>query len=252
MLTNDTPTLHHQATCLEPSLASLDAFIDRRIRPSTSGGDRERLTAHDRREQLLSAATVAFARTGFHATTTSALAKAAGVSEPTLYVHFVDKEDLFRQVVTRESVSRIHALKIRLSSIGPATPRKWMEQLIEATVSVNLSADGGPVLTSWALLELPDFGVDLHREEIGTVAAIWQQHLPGRLPDGACAPVVSAHTMGCIEACYAYALWLGALRHTEASAAPLVRQFAAGAAEAAYGLIRAATLRRKWSIKGGS
>ena len=44
-----------------------------------------------------------------------------------------------------------------------------------------------------------------------------------------------------VQTCYSYALWLGALRHTHASAAALVRQFAGGAAELARVLERAAT-----------
>ena len=245
------PKLADNPDRVAPSGAALGRPADGPIRPSTRRGQKERLTAHDRREQLLKTAAVQFAKTGLHATTTSALARAAGVSEPVLYVHFPDKEYMFREVVRRESMARIAALHLQVASIAPATPRIWMERIAEATVSVNLSVDGGPALTTWALLELPEFAVDLHREEIGTVAAIWQQQLQGRLPDLACAPVVAAHTIGCIEACYSYALWLGALRHTQATAAPLVKAFAAGAAEAAYGLIRAATLRRKWLAKGG-
>jgi AcrR family transcriptional regulator len=200
---------------------------------------------------LLHTATVEFAKTGLHSTTTTALARAGGISEPVLYVHFPDKECLFREVVKRDSEGRVRALHLRISSLAPATPRQCIEQLFQETVSVCLLVKSGPVLTNWALLELPEFGADLHRQEIGTVAAIWQEKFYATFPDVDSGPVVSAYTIGCVQACYSYALWLGALRHTPATAAPLAKEFAAWATEAACALIRAASRRRKWPIENG-
>jgi AcrR family transcriptional regulator len=233
------------------SAASRDGSATSRSAQSRSS-EKKRLTAPDRRAQLLHSSAVEFAKTGFHSTTTTALARAGGISQPVLYAHFPDKERLFREVVKRDSEKRVRALQLRISSLAPATPRRCIEQLFEATVSVCLSRKSGPVLTNWALLELPEFAADLHRQEIGTVAAIWQEKFCASFPDADCGPVVSAYTIGCVQACCSYALWLGALRHTHATAVPLAKEFAAGAAEAACALIRAATRRRKWRIETGS
>jgi AcrR family transcriptional regulator len=58
-----------------------------------------RLKAPQRREQLMEVATKLFARNGYEATTTSAIAIAAGVTEPILYRHFKSKQELFVAIV---------------------------------------------------------------------------------------------------------------------------------------------------------
>ena len=58
-----------------------------------------RLRRTARREQILEAATRAFARTGFAATSLDDLAAEAGVSKVLLYRHFESKADLYRAVL---------------------------------------------------------------------------------------------------------------------------------------------------------
>lgn len=62
-----------------------------------------RLKAPERRKQLVEVATRLFAERGFDATTTAAIAAAAGVSEPILYRHFKSKQDMFVAIVTEVS-----------------------------------------------------------------------------------------------------------------------------------------------------
>jgi AcrR family transcriptional regulator len=64
-----------------------------------------RLKAPQRREQLIEVATKLFARGGYEATTTAAIAYAAGVTEPILYRHFRGKQELFVAIV--RSVSSV-------------------------------------------------------------------------------------------------------------------------------------------------
>jgi AcrR family transcriptional regulator len=54
-----------------------------------------RMKAPARRLQLLETAARCFAEHGYRGTTTAMLAKAAGISEPILYRHFANKQDLF-------------------------------------------------------------------------------------------------------------------------------------------------------------
>src|SRR5436305_1136059 len=54
-----------------------------------------RLKAPQRRQQLIDVATKLFAEYGYDATTTAAIAAAAGVTEPILYRHFETKQELF-------------------------------------------------------------------------------------------------------------------------------------------------------------
>ena len=54
-----------------------------------------RLKAPQRREQLMEVATKIFAKWGYNAATTAAIADAAGVTEPILYRHFSSKQEMF-------------------------------------------------------------------------------------------------------------------------------------------------------------
>jgi AcrR family transcriptional regulator len=65
-----------------------------------------RMSAEDRRELVLAAATRAFAQGGYHGTSTDAVAKEAGVSQPYVVRMFGTKLDLFLEVLER-SVGRI-------------------------------------------------------------------------------------------------------------------------------------------------
>jgi AcrR family transcriptional regulator len=54
-----------------------------------------RITSEERRDQLIDAAVAEFAATGFHATSTTAIAKRAGISQPYVYALFPNKHELF-------------------------------------------------------------------------------------------------------------------------------------------------------------
>jgi AcrR family transcriptional regulator len=60
-----------------------------------------RLPRAQRREQILDAATRAFARTGFTATSLDDVAAEAGVTHVIVYRHFASKSDLYRAVLDR-------------------------------------------------------------------------------------------------------------------------------------------------------
>ena len=73
-----------------------------------------RLKAAQRREQLIDVATKLFAKSGYDATTTADIARAAGVTEPILYRHFDSKQELFVAIVR---------------SVSEQTLRHWAEIL---------------------------------------------------------------------------------------------------------------------------
>jgi AcrR family transcriptional regulator len=72
-------------------------------RPTSEVGPERvrRLPRAERREQILDAATRAFARTGFAATGLEDVAAEAGVTHVILYRHFDSKGDLYRAVLDR-------------------------------------------------------------------------------------------------------------------------------------------------------
>src|SRR5262245_49240204 len=60
-----------------------------------------RMKRQERREQILAAATEAFARTGFAATGLDEIAEEAGITRVVLYRHFDSKSDLYQSVLDR-------------------------------------------------------------------------------------------------------------------------------------------------------
>ena len=63
--------------------------------PSTTTAKGGRTSSEERREQLVAAAVSEFAANGFHATSTTTIAKRAGISQPYVYALFPSKRDLF-------------------------------------------------------------------------------------------------------------------------------------------------------------
>src|SRR5690606_5605344 len=61
----------------------------------------QRMRRAERREQILAAATRAFARAGFAATSLDDIAAETGVTRVILYRHFESKTDLYRAVLDR-------------------------------------------------------------------------------------------------------------------------------------------------------
>lgn len=65
---------------------------------SSSGGAASR-SRRETRRRLVEAGTELFARDGLHGATSAQIARQAGVAAGTFYLHFRDKQDLFREIV---------------------------------------------------------------------------------------------------------------------------------------------------------
>lgn len=90
---------------------------------------RVRMTAQERREQLVGVARSLFAEKGFEATSIEEIAERAGVSKPVVYQHFGGKQGLYAVVVDRE-VRRLTESITR--SFDAANPRLVAEGAAEA------------------------------------------------------------------------------------------------------------------------
>jgi AcrR family transcriptional regulator len=71
-----------------------------------------RLSAQDRRRQILQVATGLFARQGFQGTTTRAIAAQAGVNEALLFRHFPSKETLYWTIIEELCSVRGHRQRV--------------------------------------------------------------------------------------------------------------------------------------------
>ena len=72
---------------------------------------RRRMSAAERRDQLIGVALLCFAEKGFDGTSIEEIATRAGVSKPVIYEHFGGKEGLYAVVVDREVNTLLHSLR---------------------------------------------------------------------------------------------------------------------------------------------
>lgn len=145
----------------------------RRVSPAARPEPARRLPRAERREQILDAATRAFARTGFTATGLGEVAAEAGVTHVILYRHFASKSDLYRAVLDR--------------ACGRLAGTVGTENYDDSSIATLLRAaaadpDGFRLLFRHAARE-PEFRdvVDTLRSAATEIA---RQHLAETLPEG--------------------------------------------------------------------
>jgi len=110
-------------------------------RPRRAG---RRMTAAERREQLIEIARALFAERGFDGTSIEEIAARAEVSKPVVYEHFGGKEGLYAVVVDREV--RV-LLEMMQESLTAGHPRMLLEQAALAFLDyIEQSSDGFRIL----------------------------------------------------------------------------------------------------------
>lgn len=98
----------------------------------------------DARTRILNVATALFAARGFGATSVREVVDAAGVTKPTLYYYFANKDALFLETV-RAQIDRIRALMdSTLCAEGPAKDR--LRQFVRRYVDDGLADRDGVLL----------------------------------------------------------------------------------------------------------
>src|SRR5690349_16920725 len=126
-----------------------------------------RLRREQRRDQILAAATEAFARSGFAATSLDDIAAQAGIARVLLYRHFDSKTDLYQAVLDR-MCARLDAHV--QEPVGGFTDAS-IDGLLEAAVE---SPAGFRLLFQHALRE-PDFKERIEKFRADVSAAAYQQ-----------------------------------------------------------------------------
>lgn len=133
-------------------------------------GQRLRRTA--RREQILAAATRAFARSGFAATSLDDVAAEAGVSRVILYRHFASKAELYRAVLD-------HACARLIAAVGAGD--HTMES-VDALIAVAVADPAGFRLLFRHAAREPEFRQQMDAFQASMVAAAYRQ-LAAVIPD---------------------------------------------------------------------
>jgi AcrR family transcriptional regulator len=110
----------------------------------TRRNGRGRMTAAERREQLVDIARGLFAERGFDGTSVEEIAARAGVSKPVVYEHFGGKEGLYAVVVDREVRSLLAMMQ---DSLDADHPRVLLEQAAFALLDyIEQAPDGFRIL----------------------------------------------------------------------------------------------------------
>ena len=181
-----------------------------------------RLPRAQRREQILTAATEAFARSGFAATSLEDIAAEAGITRVILYRHFDSKTDLYQAVLDR-MCARLDA---HVEEPAGGFTDASIDGLLEAAVE---SPAGFRLLFQHALRE-PDFKERIEKFRADITAAAFLQ-ISALVPDEALARW--AAQLAPVVAIEAIIAWLDAGQPGPAQAAARVRQAVMGVIEAA-------------------
>ena len=126
------------------------------------------INKHERRAQLVAAATEAFARQGVAATSVADIVRSAGVAQGTFYLYFTSKDDVILAVVAGVAETMLTSLQGRLDTAEmPAKDRlRAFGRLL-----ADLARDG----------ELSDVTDFIHRAENRTLHDRFAEHLLPRL-----------------------------------------------------------------------
>lgn len=145
---------------------------------------RTRMSAAERREQLLDVTKELVGEQGFHAVSIEAVARRAGITRPVVYGHFHDLGGLLVAMLERESQRALAQLGAILPAAGGTDRRSALLAALEAYLEA-VRAD--PV--TWRLVLMPPEGApELLRERItagrdAIVAILAEVVRPGDSPD---------------------------------------------------------------------
>jgi AcrR family transcriptional regulator len=124
-------------------------------------GRGSRLSAPERREQLLDVTKAIAAERGFHAVSIEAVAREAGISRPIVYEHFNDLGGLLEALVDREGARALG----QLAEVLPRRLDDPREALLEALRGYLRAVESDPA--TWRLVLMPPEGAPaLLRERI--------------------------------------------------------------------------------------
>ena len=150
-----------------------------------------RLTAEQRREQLLEVAIDLFSRKGFKGTTTREIAQSAGVTEAIIFRHFSTKEELYAAIIDRKvQSSQFEQWLGELREAMEANDDEAViRRLIQAIVTTHRIDPKFERVMLYAALEGNRFALEHMRQVTGDVLGEFRAYFSRRVKEGAFAPV---------------------------------------------------------------
>ena len=143
-----------------------------------------RMTAAERREQILDVTKELVDERGFHAVSIEAVARRAGITRPVVYTHFNDLPGLLEALVAREGTRALQQLATVLPTDLTGSDRR--DVLLRAMHSYLEAVAADPI--TWRLVLMPPEGApELLRTEIARgremiVAQLAEVARPGIVP----------------------------------------------------------------------
>ncbi len=129
-----------------------------------------RMSAEDRREQVIAEAVTVFARYGYEGATTAAIAGRVGVSQPYLFRLFPTKKDLFLAASERNMRDTLRLLR---EAAGGKTGFEALDAMAGAYQGKLVSA------REWLLMQLQTFAAcydeDIQRQTRSCLQEIWNE-----------------------------------------------------------------------------
>lgn len=203
-----------------------------------TGNEVSRWLSEQRRQQILKVAERQFAASGLASTTTIALAKAAGISEAMVSIHFGTKQRLFQEVIRRNSRDRLADLRERFFSIPDLPPLECIECMAESTILACVEDPGNASVVAWGLMEMLEFAADVYRAEIGGTEALWNAEIGRRFGDSFVRSRLAVHLVPyTVHGCMAFGFWLATLRHKPATARAHAGQYAGAVVDVARAVL---------------
>ena len=181
---------------------------------------RSRMTAAERREQLIEIARTSFAERGYDGTSVEEIAARAEVSKPVVYEHFGGKEGLYAVVVDREVRQLLGMMRTALTD---GSARQLLEQAAIALLDyIEQSSDGFRILVRDSLPGSSNSSYLSIIGDIGTrVEGILVEQFKARGFDAKAAPMYAQMLVGMVGTTGQW--WLDARKPAkEAVAAHLV------------------------------
>jgi AcrR family transcriptional regulator len=122
--------------------------------PSAKSSPSPRLSAAERREQLLDATRAVVSERGFHAVSIEAVSREAGVTRPIVYGHFGDLSGLLEALVDREEArARAQLIEVLPGPLVDSDPDETLLAALDAYLRAVLAEPD-----TWRLVLMPQEG----------------------------------------------------------------------------------------------
>lgn len=148
-----------------------------------------RLSAPDRKKQLLEVATRLFAQQGYAATTTRQIAGECGVTEAILFRHFPTKEELYWEVIEAKRASRGFLEKLTEILDSNKSPMEVCIAIAKDRLERNFSDPTMTRLLLFSTLENHELSYRFYRNFIAEYHDHLVEYIEKRISEGVFRPV---------------------------------------------------------------